>query len=65
MSFFKKRRIDLKIQYIIIIVQDIRRNGAEWLFLFILLHEQKSSIKVRTSDARSAERRLICKRHSR
>ena len=53
MSIFEKRRIDLKIQYIIIIIiQDIRRNGAEWLFLFILLHEQKSSIKVRTSDAR-------------
>ena len=52
MSIFEKRRIDLKIQYIIIIIQDIQRNGAEWLFLFILLHEQKSSIKVRTSDAR-------------
>jgi|LakMenE01Jun11ns_1017448.scaffolds.fasta_scaffold5777409_1 hypothetical protein len=54
MSIFEKRRIDLKIQYIIIIIiiPDIQRNGAEWLFLFILLHEQKSSIKVRTSDAR-------------
>jgi hypothetical protein len=60
MSIFKNRRLDLKIQYIIIHSLYISAKWSRMVyFIFVLLHEQKTSIKVRISDACNAERRLI------
>ena len=74
MSIFKNRRLDLKIQYIIIVhsLDLVKWNSMEGIFIFLFLFLFSISIfyikivikSSHKATRASAERRLICKRHS-